>query len=83
MSLAHTTPFDAQEAAARIEVPFLVVHSEHALAPPLARMFYETIRTSKSELWLASRGQIDFYDDFRLIDPAADAIADHFLATLD
>jgi len=32
-SLAYTTPFDAQEAAARIGAPFLLVHSEHALAP--------------------------------------------------
>jgi hypothetical protein len=27
---------------------------------------------------LPSRGQIEFYDDPRLIDPAADAIAEHF-----
>jgi uncharacterized protein len=77
-SLAHTTPFDAQDAAPRIRVPFLLVHSEHALAPPLAREFYASVRTPKSELWLESQGQIDFYDDPRLIDPAADAIAEHF-----
>jgi fermentation-respiration switch protein FrsA (DUF1100 family) len=77
-SLAYTTPFDAQQAAARLRVPFLMVHSEHALAPPLARRFYASVRTPKSELWLESQGQIDFYDDPRLIDPAADAIAEHF-----
>jgi hypothetical protein len=77
-SLAYTTPFDAQEAAARIRVPFLLVHSERALAPALAREFYASVRTPKSELWLASQGQIDFYDDPRLIDPAADAITEHF-----
>jgi uncharacterized protein len=80
-SLAYTTPFDAQETAARIRVPFLLVHSEHALSPPLARKFYDTIGTSKSELWLDSSGQIDFYDDPRLIDPAADAIAERFITT--
>jgi uncharacterized protein len=80
-SLAYTTPFDAQEAASRIRVPFLLVHSEHALAPPLARKFYAAVRTPKSELWLQSQGQIDFYDDPRLIEPATDAIADH-LATI-
>jgi len=80
-SLAYTTSFDAQEAASRIRVPFLLVHSEHALAPPLARKFYAAVRTPKSELWLQSQGQIDFYDDARLIEPAADAIADH-LATI-
>jgi uncharacterized protein len=77
-SFAYTTTFDAQEAAARIRVPFLLVHSEHALAPPLARKFYANIGTSKSEVWLESSGQIDFYDDPRLINPAADAIAERF-----
>jgi uncharacterized protein len=81
-SLAYTTPFDAQEAAARIGAPFLLIHSEHALAPPLARNFYATVTTPKSELWLESQGQIDFYDDPRLIDPAADAIAEHFTSMI-
>jgi uncharacterized protein len=80
-SFAYTTPFDAQEAASRIQVPFLLVHSEHALAPPLARKFYAAVTTAKSEVWLQSQGQIDFYDDPRLIEPAADAIAVHFTST--
>jgi uncharacterized protein len=75
-SFAYTTPFDAQEAAGRIQVPFLLVHSEHALAPPLAREFYAAVNTPKSELWLESQGQIDFYDDPRLIDAAVDAIVE-------
>src|SRR5512132_4318498 len=81
-SLAYTTPFDAQEAAARIRVPFLLVHSEHALAPALARNFYVSVNTQKSELWLESQGQIDFYDQPRLIDPAADAIAEHLTTAI-
>ena len=81
-SLAYTTPFDAQEAAARIRVPFLLVHSEHALVPPLARAFYASVDSPKSELWLESVGQIDFYDDPQLIALAADAIADHFATAL-
>jgi fermentation-respiration switch protein FrsA (DUF1100 family) len=76
-SLAYTTRFDAQEAAARIRVPFLLVHSENALAPQLAQTFYAAVTAPKSQLWLESTGQIDFYDDPRLIDPAADAIAEH------
>src|SRR5262249_31253117 len=51
-SFAYTTPFDAQEASARLAVPFLLVHSEHALAPPLARTFYAGVTTPKSQLWL-------------------------------
>ena len=81
-SLAYTTPFDAQEAASRIRVPFLLVHSEHALVPPLARAFYASVDGPKSELWLESVGQIDFYDDERLIGLATDAIAEHFAAAL-
>jgi uncharacterized protein len=81
-SFAYTTTFDAQEAAARIRVPFLLVHSEHALAPPLARRFYANIGTSKSEVWLESSGQIDFYDDPRLINPATVAIAERFTVRL-
>jgi uncharacterized protein len=81
-SFAYTTPFDAQEAAARIQVPFLLVHSERALAPPLARKFYASIRTPKKRVWLESQGQIDFYDDPRLINAAADAVAEHFTTAL-
>jgi hypothetical protein len=79
-SLAYTTPFDAQQAAARIRVPFLLVHSEHALAPPLARKFYATVDTPKAELWLESQGQIDFYDEPGLINPAVDAIAEYCMS---
>jgi fermentation-respiration switch protein FrsA (DUF1100 family) len=82
-SLAYTTSFDAQEAAARIRVPFLLVHSEHALAPPLARRFYASVGTPKSALWLQSQGQIDFYDDPQLIGAAADAVAERLASTLD
>jgi uncharacterized protein len=33
------------------------------------------VRSRKHELWLESEGQIDFYDDLRLVTPAADAVA--------
>ncbi len=63
-------------------MPFLLVHSEHTLAPPLARRFYGVVSAPKTERWLESQGQIDFYDDPRLIDPAADTIVEHFTAAL-
>jgi uncharacterized protein len=69
---------DAQEAAKRLAVPFLLVHSERALAPALARQFYSAVRSEKTQLWLESAGQIDFYDDGTLIEPAADAAAELF-----
>ena len=56
-------------------MPLLLVHSERALAPDLAHAFYSGVKSPKQELWLTSEGQIDFYDDPKLIAPAADAVA--------
>jgi uncharacterized protein len=77
-SLAYSLPFDARGAADEIEVPVLIVHSDKALAPDLARAFYSALKSPKQELWLESQGQIDFYDDPKLIAPAAGAVATHF-----
>jgi hypothetical protein len=79
-SLAHSVPFDVRRAADVIDVPVLIVHSERALAPELAHAFYSAVRSPKRELWLTSQGQIDFYDDPKLIAPAADAVAAHVRA---
>jgi uncharacterized protein len=73
-SLAHSLPFDARGAADMIEAPVLIVHSEKALVPDLAHAFYSAVKSPKRELWLESQGQIDFYDDPKLIAPAADAV---------
>lgn len=77
-SFAYTADFDAVGAAALINAPVLMVHSENALAPPLARRFFANLSGPKDEVWLSSVGQIDFYDDPRLIGAAADAVADFF-----
>ena len=74
-SSAYTVPFDARSAADTIEVPVLIVHSEKALAPDLAHSFYAAVSSPKQQLWLRSRGQIDFYDDPELIGPATKAVA--------
>jgi uncharacterized protein len=74
-SLAYNLPFDARSAADVINAPVVIVHSEKALTPDLAHSFYAAVRSPKHELWLESQGQIDFYDDPRLISPAADAVA--------
>ena len=74
-SRAYTATFDSQGAAAHIEIPAIIVHSENALAPPLARRFIAALSGPHEELWLTSHGQIDFYDEVRLTDAAADAIA--------
>ena len=77
-SLAYTTSFDAIGAAQAIDVPTLIIHSEKALAPTLARKFVAQMRAPVETAWLASSGQIDFYDDPVLIGQAADLIATFF-----
>ena len=81
-SRAYTTTFDSMGAAALIKVPAFIVHSEMALAPALARRFIANLAGLHEELWLSSRGQIDFYDQAALIGAAADAIVDYFARVL-
>jgi hypothetical protein len=82
LSRADTLPYDAQGAAARIRVPTLLIHSEKALAPALARKFYDALGGPKRIQWLESSGQIDFYDDPALIAKSAELLAKHFEAHL-
>lgn len=77
-SRAYTATFDSLTAAALIKVPTLIVHSERALAPALARRFFSHLGGPHDELWLPSEDQIDFYDQRPLIDAAADAIVSFF-----
>src|SRR5215831_6152408 len=79
MSRLYTLTFDAQVIAPGINTPTLVVHSDHALAPGWAHTFVAKLTAPKQELWLTSKGQIDFYDDPRLINESSDAIAAHFI----
>ena len=65
--------------AARIQSPTLLVHSEHALAPPLARKFFDALGGPRKKIeWVESKGQIDFYDEPSLIAVAADLVAELF-----
>lgn len=82
-SMAYSLPFDAQTAAKEIAVPVAIVHSETALAPAWAHKFYDAVTTTKQELWLKSQGQIDFYDDPRLVSAAADAAAALYRKAMD
>lgn len=77
-SYEDTLPYDAQGYAPRIRVPTLLVHSEKALAPPLARKLFDALGGPKQMQWLASKGQIDFYDDPALIGAASELLAAHF-----
>jgi uncharacterized protein len=82
LSREHTLPYDAQEAAPRIQVPTMLIHSEKALMPALARKFFDALGGPKVIHWVESQGQIDFYDDPQLIAPAAERLAEHFRAHL-
>ena len=77
-SRAYTLPFDVQVLAASFHVPTIMIHSDNALMPALAKRFYETLPGVKEQCWLQSKGQIDFYDDPRLIEPSADRVARFF-----
>jgi uncharacterized protein len=82
MSREHTLPYDAQAVASQIRVPTVLVHSEKALVPSLARAFHERLAGPKSLFWLVSSGQIDFYDDKGLIEPATDHLIAAFRSQL-
>lgn len=75
MSREKTLPYDAQSFAPKFAVPTVLVHSEHALAPALARSFYDRLQVPKQMIWLESVGQIDFYDDPELVGRATDHLA--------
>ena len=75
MSRVDTLPYDAQGFAGSITVPTLIIHSEKALAPALARKFHEALAGTKRIEWLESQGQIDFYDDPGRISAASDLLA--------
>ena len=81
-SRAFTATFDSMGAAALIKVPTLIIHAETALGPALARRFIANLAGPHEELWLSSRGQIDFYDQPALVGAATDAIVDYFARNL-
>ena len=62
-SREQTLNFDAQSAASLINAPTLLVHSPHALAPPLAEKFYASLRAPKEIIWNDAPKQTAFYDD--------------------
>lgn len=78
MSREDTLPYDAQHLAPEIRIPTVLIHSEKALAPALARKFYDALPGPKSIHWMESQGQIDFYDGVPFIAAASDHLAAHF-----
>jgi hypothetical protein len=81
-SLAYTATFDAVGAAPTIKAPTLMIHSENALAPALARAFFAALRVPHEEMWIRSKGQIDFYDDPSIIGQAVARTTEFFSSVL-
>jgi len=82
MSSEHALPWDAQSTAYDITVPTLMIHSENAVAPPLARKFFAALGGLKDQIWIESDSHIDFYDQPDRIDSAAEQLTRHFRAYL-
>jgi fermentation-respiration switch protein FrsA (DUF1100 family) len=80
MSGEHTLPWDAQSAAYDITVPTVMVHSERAAAPSLARKFFASLGGLKEQVWVDTENHIDFYDKAEHINVAADRLTRHFRA---
>lgn len=81
MSREHFLPFDVQAAAPQIQAPVVMVHSEKALSPNWARKFYDDLTAPKRIEWIESKGQVDFYDDPKLVAAASDILAGHLLSS--
>ena len=60
----------------------MIVHSEAAAIPQGAKEFYSRLSGDKAQLWLENTTQFDFYDNFKAIATASDAVAQHFAQTL-
>lgn len=77
MSWVDWFAFDALSAAARVEVPTLIVHSDGAALPDNARRFHAALGGAKHLLWTDGT-QTDFYDREPFVSRAVAAAVEHF-----
>ncbi|KAJ8607121.1 hypothetical protein CTAYLR_009155 [Chrysophaeum taylorii] len=80
MSREFFLQFDVQPAASKLGgTPFIMLHGQNAIAPPLAHRFFDAIPgTNKSKVDLSSEGQTDIYDSPAIVNFAADKLAAFF-----
>jgi fermentation-respiration switch protein FrsA (DUF1100 family) len=81
MSWVDWFAFDALSAAARVNIPTLMVHSDGAALPDNARRFYAALNGPKHLLWTDGT-QTDFYDREPFVSRAVAAAVEHFDETL-
>lgn len=77
MSWPGWLKFNGVEAASGVSVPTLMVHSEEAAFPDNVRRFASELRGPQRVLWREGT-QLDFYHAPPQVDPAVEAVADHF-----
>jgi uncharacterized protein len=74
--------FDAQDAAAGLTAPLLVVTSDAAVSPESVREFVAKVPRPVEQIWVPGVPQFDWYDQPGPTALAADAAAAHFDATM-
>ena len=61
-SWTYWLKYDSLKPAASLKVPTLVMHSDNAALPDMARRFYAEINAPKA-IWWGTESQMDYYDD--------------------
>jgi uncharacterized protein len=77
MSWTHWLLFDGLQAAPKVKVPTVMVHSDDCVLPDNARHVYEALAGPKQLHW-SRGGQTDFYDQPSQVDEAVAEAVKHF-----
>lgn len=82
MSWEHLLRWDVQSAAFDITAPTMLVHSDNAFAPKLARRFFDSLGGLKEQVWIQSRAHEDFYGQPEQVERVTNHLTRHFKAYL-
>lgn len=79
MSDAELLAYESLSAAARLQTPYLMLHSDNSFLPDAARRHFERVPAKSKRLsWAGATQHFQFYDDSAVIDGAVDEIAAWF-----
>lgn len=79
MSDADLLAYESISAAARLETPYLMLHSDNSFLPDAARRHFERVPAPAKRLsWAGATQHFQFYDDPAVIDDAVNEIAAWF-----
>ncbi len=78
MSWEDWLTFNPLPAAAKIDVPVLMVHSDEAVLPDYAKRFFNDIPASEKRLHWTEGTQFDFYDQEAQVTEAIAELSQHF-----